>query len=238
MIRGYCSAVRSAMTDDGRPPLEASGLKLHDRLSAIAGSLGRARGEGGLPAGADAAGGRSIRGALAAAGGAFAPLYLAFGWVHRAAHILGQVELRRGRRAEPVGRAARGDAAAPGVGRRAGRGGGPLREGEPELLAGAVRAATTRPELPRTNNDLEQAFGSHRYHERRATGRKGASPALVLRGSARLVAGLATRQREVTAARPGRGGPGRVAAAAGRVGGAAASGGSNAGGSAATPTAT
>ena len=56
------------------------------------------------------------------------------------------------------------------------------------------------PALPRTNNDLEHAFGSHRYHERRATGRKGASPALVLRGSGRLVAGLATRSREVTAA--------------------------------------
>ncbi len=48
-------------------------------------------------------------------------------------------------------------------------------------------------DLPRTNNDLERAFGSHRYHERRATGRKGASPALVLRGAARLVAGLGTR---------------------------------------------
>jgi hypothetical protein len=48
-------------------------------------------------------------------------------------------------------------------------------------------------DLPRTNNDLEQAFGRHRYHERRATGRKGASPALVLRGSARLVASLGTR---------------------------------------------
>jgi hypothetical protein len=55
-------------------------------------------------------------------------------------------------------------------------------------------------DLPRTNNDLERAFGSHRYHERRATGRKGASPALALRGSARLVAAMATRQREVTAA--------------------------------------
>ena len=55
-------------------------------------------------------------------------------------------------------------------------------------------------ELPRTNNDLEHAFGSHRYHERRATGRKGASPALVLRGAAKLVAGLATRHQEVTAA--------------------------------------
>ena len=47
VIRGYCSAVRSALTDDGRPPLEASGLKLHGRLSAIAGSLGRAEAKGG-----------------------------------------------------------------------------------------------------------------------------------------------------------------------------------------------
>jgi hypothetical protein len=56
------------------------------------------------------------------------------------------------------------------------------------------------PDVPRTNNALEQAFGSHRYHERRASGRKGASPALVLRGSARLLARLANQHREVTAA--------------------------------------
>jgi hypothetical protein len=49
------------------------------------------------------------------------------------------------------------------------------------------------PDLPRTNNDLEQYFGAHRYHERRATGRKGASPALVLRGSVQLIAAMATR---------------------------------------------
>jgi hypothetical protein len=55
-------------------------------------------------------------------------------------------------------------------------------------------------ELPRTNNDLEQAFGSQRYHGRRARGRRGASPSLVLRGSAKLIAGLATRGREVAAA--------------------------------------
>src|SRR5947209_18765745 len=52
-------------------------------------------------------------------------------------------------------------------------------------------------DLPRTNNDLEQFFGSHRYHERRAGGRKGASPSLVLRGEARLLA--ATRQHVFTA---------------------------------------
>jgi hypothetical protein len=33
--------VRSAITDDGRPPLAASGLKLKDRLTAVAASLDR-----------------------------------------------------------------------------------------------------------------------------------------------------------------------------------------------------
>ena len=51
------------------------------------------------------------------------------------------------------------------------------------------------PELPRTDNDLEQLFGSHRYHERRASGRKVASPGLVVRGSVRLPAAVATRLR-------------------------------------------
>jgi len=40
-VRGYCLAVRSAITDDGRPPLSASGLKLHDRLGAIHNSIER-----------------------------------------------------------------------------------------------------------------------------------------------------------------------------------------------------
>lgn len=54
-------------------------------------------------------------------------------------------------------------------------------------------------DLPRTNNDLEQLFGSARYHERRATGRKTAAPAAVLRGPVRLVAGLVTRINPPTA---------------------------------------
>ena len=41
-VRGYCAAVRSAITDDGRPPLAASGLKLAGRLEAVAASLDRA----------------------------------------------------------------------------------------------------------------------------------------------------------------------------------------------------
>ncbi len=39
--RRSCAAVRSALTDDGRPPLETPGLKLEGRLSAIAGSRDR-----------------------------------------------------------------------------------------------------------------------------------------------------------------------------------------------------
>lgn len=53
-IRSYCLAVRSALTDDGRPPLAASGLKLKRRLEAVAASLARIErarrgGKGGSP---------------------------------------------------------------------------------------------------------------------------------------------------------------------------------------------
>lgn len=123
----------------------------------------------------------------------------AFGWVHRAAHILGlektpgsaiRVQLSGLLGAMTTHRERVGD----------------LGEGVDHFVKVSrsywpgLFACYDTPGLPRTNNDLEQAFGSHRYHERRATGRKGASPALVLRGAAKLVAGLATRCREVTAA--------------------------------------
>jgi hypothetical protein len=49
VVRGYCAAVRSALTDDGRPPLEASGLKLHDRLTAITASIERGEKRGPCP---------------------------------------------------------------------------------------------------------------------------------------------------------------------------------------------
>jgi hypothetical protein len=49
------------------------------------------------------------------------------------------------------------------------------------------------PGLPRTNNELEQTFGTVRHGERRATGRKSASPGTVVRGAVRIVAALATR---------------------------------------------
>lgn len=124
---------------------------------------------------------------------------MAFGWVHRAAHVLGREggtgACVRGQLAGLLGAMTRHRDAAADLGGAIDHFVKVTRSYWPGLFAGYDVAG-----LPRTNNGLEQAFGSHRYHERRATGRKGASPALVLRGAARLVAGLATRSREVTPA--------------------------------------
>jgi hypothetical protein len=49
VVRGYCAAVRSAVTDDGRTPLAAPGLKLKGRLEAVADSLDRVLEKGGRP---------------------------------------------------------------------------------------------------------------------------------------------------------------------------------------------
>jgi hypothetical protein len=140
----------------------------------------------------------TIRQALGAAGAAFTLLSLAFGWVHRAAHILGQAESSgaavRARLGGLLGAMRRHRAAAGALGGAVDHFLKVSRSYWPGLFG-----CYDTPDLPRTNNDLEQAFGSHRYHERRATGRKGASPGLVLRGAARLVAGLATRGGTVTA---------------------------------------
>jgi hypothetical protein len=48
-IREYCLAVRSALTDDGRPPLEADGLKLKERLQGIFDSIARVEQKRGFP---------------------------------------------------------------------------------------------------------------------------------------------------------------------------------------------
>jgi hypothetical protein len=45
--RGYCLAVRSALTDAGHPPLDLPGVQLQERLSAIDASLERVREKGG-----------------------------------------------------------------------------------------------------------------------------------------------------------------------------------------------
>jgi hypothetical protein len=50
LVRGYAAAVRSAITDDGRAPLDAAGLRLEERLGKVAASLGRVGAKGGCRA--------------------------------------------------------------------------------------------------------------------------------------------------------------------------------------------
>lgn len=49
VAQAYCVALRSALTDDGPPPLAAPGLRLYDRVSTIAASLDRLAQKGGCP---------------------------------------------------------------------------------------------------------------------------------------------------------------------------------------------
>jgi len=67
-------------------------------------------------------------------------------------------------------------------------------------------ACYAHPDLPRTNNGLEQYFGSWRYHERRITGKKVTSPSTVIRGCVRLVSAVLTRLKPPSGAdlRPAR----------------------------------
>ena len=62
VVRDYFAAVRGALTDDGLPPLSASGLKRQDRLSRIAASLDDVVAKAGdLPGGLKRLKGRKVR---------------------------------------------------------------------------------------------------------------------------------------------------------------------------------
>ena len=170
IVRGYCAAVRAALTDDGLPPLSAPGLKLHERLTQIAESLEwvadrlRRLAGGPRPAAAAVAAGAGGDGGVVAAGAGGLSLGPSRGPV-------------AGEQGEAVGP---GGAAAVGPAREADTPGGghgrtprvssstrPLREGDAELLAGTVlvlrvggRAADQqRPGTPVRQPSLSRASG-------------------------------------------------------------------------------
>jgi hypothetical protein len=197
IVRGYCAAVRAAVTDDGRPPLAAPGLVLHERLEAIAASLDRvAAWAGTLPGGLRRLR-QLLRRGLEETAALWPAVRVAYRWVRQVAQLLKNREQRPAaeirRRLSRILSSMRQAAA----------------QAETEDLRQQLRrflkvTQSWRPglfhcyrtaDLPRTNNDLEQLFGSHRYHERRSSGRKGASPGLVVTGAVKVVAGLATRLR-------------------------------------------
>lgn len=134
-------------------------------------------------------------GGLSATAALWTPVEAAYAWVFRAAAILANAAGLTGAAVKSSYLGLLDEMA-----RHAGRAGD---------LAGALKrfAKVTRSywpglfrcydvaDLPRTNNDLEQLFGAHRYHERRASGREAASPGLVVRGSVRVPSSVATRLR-------------------------------------------
>jgi hypothetical protein len=125
---------------------------------------------------------------------------MAFGWVYRLAVVLRN---RKGRDAAGVRRRYCGLLGALARHRRAM---GRLAAAFEHFLKvtrsswHGLFACYDEPDLPRTNNDLEQFFGSYRYHERRCSGRKVACPGTVVRGSVRLIAATATRLRPIAVA--------------------------------------
>lgn len=135
---------------------------------------------------------------------ATAPLWpdipLAYGWGHHAAPLLAnhQEQAADGVRGQYDGLLAEMDRRQAAAGTLAPAIGHCLtvtRRSRPGLFHCSAVA-----DLPRTNNDLEHLVGSARHHERRTTGRTTASPALVVRGSVRVVAAVATRQSVFSAA--------------------------------------
>jgi len=207
IVKGYCAAVRAALTDDALPPLAAPGLKLQDRLSRIAASLDRVAAlAGSLPGGLKRLQ-QLLRRGLEATAGLFPAVREAYRWVKRVARILKNEEelptkkVRR-RLVQLLARMRRAAATTqePWVGTSLKH----FLKVTQSYWPGLFRCYDTA-DLPRTNNDLEHTFGSHRYHERRASGRRRASPGLVVMGSARVISGLATRLRpeEGLVLRPG-----------------------------------
>jgi hypothetical protein len=197
VVRDYCAAVRAALTDDGRPPLVASGLRLQERLVQVASSLDRVEAKTGRLSGGLKKLRRLLRRGLEETATLWPPVQAAYGWVKRVARLL---ENDAKRSAKPV---RRGLSALLSQIRQA------AVQAKDLAMAEQLRwfVKVTRSywsglfhcydsaDIPRTNNDLEHLFGSHRYHERRASGRKQAAPGLVVQGSVRVVASLATRLR-------------------------------------------
>jgi hypothetical protein len=58
---------------------------------------------------------------------------------------------------------------------------------------------STGPDLPRTQNELAPFVGAYRSHDRRTTGRQGASPGLGLNGAVWVMAATATRLQTAAA---------------------------------------
>ena len=130
---------------------------------------------------------------LAATDAMWPPIRIAYGWVHRAARLLENEDALTGRevrqRMENLLAEMRAEQASVGT----------LQPAVAHFLKVSASYwpglfhCYDVPGVPRTNNILEQFFGSVRYHHRRASGRIRASAGTVVRGSVRALASTASR---------------------------------------------
>ena len=187
IIRSYCSAVRSALTDDGHPPLSAPGIKVARTTHAHRYLLRTGGEKRGLPTELERLHHLLTKGLTTTA--AFWPdVQAGYEWVHRAAHLLTNLEQQSTNEIRQNYQSLFDEMQQNTYTSE------PLRK----MIATFLKVTGSYwpglflcydvSDLPRTNNDLEHVFGSTRYHERRATGRKQASPGLVVRGAVRIVA--------------------------------------------------
>jgi hypothetical protein len=196
IVRGYCAAVRASLREEGLPPLSAAGLKLQARLGWILDSLDHVQNQTGALPKQLAKLRELLHKALSETAALWPPVQAANRWVHRVARLL------ENKKQLPAVKMRRGLSQILTKMRRAARQSNDERVRGPLLhfvkvtksyWAGLFRCYESI-DIPRTNNDLEHLFGSYRYHERRASGRKRPSGGLVVKGAARVVAGVATRE--------------------------------------------
>ena len=134
---------------------------------------------------------------LAATDAMWPSIRIAYGWVHRAARLLENEDARTGSEVRQRMEALLAEIH------------------DEQMTVGTLQPAVAHflkvsasywpglfhcydiPGLPRTNNILEQFFGSVRYHHRRASGRIRASAGTVVRGSVRALASAASRLHPV-----------------------------------------
>src|SRR6266567_7746578 len=90
-VRGYCLAVRSALTDDGRPPLDADGLKLRKRLQDISDSITCVEQKRKLPNELSRLQ-QFLQAGLMETEHLWPVIEQAYTWVHQAAHLLTNVD--------------------------------------------------------------------------------------------------------------------------------------------------
>jgi hypothetical protein len=177
VVRDYCLAVRTVLSEDGKYPLEPAGITLYERLDQIANSLRRA-----LAQATSAKLQRLLRvlESISGLGAEYARLVVAWGWIHTLAHMLDHAQENQAAQAEVVRYATGLPASCPAQ----------LHEMAAHIkkltraFAPKLFTYLDHPKLPRTNNELEVFIGEVKKKRRQMTGRKNTCAFILREGRA------------------------------------------------------